>query len=128
MRALFPVAALLGAAATIAPAAPLRQARIVSYVTDEGTDFSVGPSPSGEALLIDLQGSLWTLPAAGGEARRRTPDLFEAMHPSWSPDGRQIAVQSYADGRGHVWLVSADGPLAPKRLAHARPTGSSGGN
>ncbi|MBN8840697.1 MAG: PD40 domain-containing protein [Sphingomonadales bacterium] len=117
MRALFPVAALLGAAATIAPAAPLRQARIVSYVTDEGTDFSVSPSPSGEALLIDLQGSLWTLPAAGGEARRRAPDLFEAMHPSWSPDGRQIAVQSYADGMWHVWLVSADGQQR-RQLTH----------
>jgi len=81
----------------------------ISYVTEEGTDFSVNPSPSGTQLLIDLQGSLWTIPAEGGDATRLTPDLWEVMHPSWSPDGRQIVVQSYADGMWHLWLLSADG-------------------
>lgn len=101
--------ALLLSSAALAESA--REARTISYVTEEGTDFSVSPSPKGNGLLIDLQGSLWIIPSGGGEARRITPDLFEAMHPSWSPDGRQIAVQSYADGMWHVWLVSADGRM-----------------
>lgn len=108
MRAWLLTAVLLGSGGLAAPA-QVREARTVSFVTEEGTDFSVNPSPADGALLIDLQGSLWSIPASGGAARRLTPDLFEAMHPSWSPDGRQVAVQSYADGMWHVWIVSADG-------------------
>ncbi len=106
MRAWLLAAVLLGSSSL---AAPMREARTVSYVTHEGTDFSINPSPADGALLIDLQGSLWRIAATGGEAHRLTPDLFEAMHPSWSPDGREIAVQSYADGMWHIWILSADG-------------------
>ncbi len=108
MRAWLLTAVLLGSGSLAAPT-QVREARTVSFVTGEGTDFSVNPSPADGALLIDLQGSLWSIPGKGGAARRLTPDLFEAMHPSWSPDGRQVAVQSYADGMWHVWIVSADG-------------------
>ncbi|WEK43976.1 MAG: amidohydrolase family protein [Candidatus Sphingomonas colombiensis] len=106
MRAWLLAMALLGSSSL---AAPVREARIISYVTEEGTDFSINPSPADGSLLIDLQGSLWSISATGGEARRLTTDLFEAMHPSWSPDGRQIAVESYADGMWHIWILSADG-------------------
>ena len=32
----------------------------------EGTSMSVAASPDGKTLAIDLQGSIWTLPATGG--------------------------------------------------------------
>lgn len=106
MRGAIWVAALL---ATTAIASPMRGGGKVRFTVDEASDFSANPAPDGESLLIDLQGSLWTVPAAGGKARRITPDLFEAMRPDWSPDGHQIAAQAYDGGMWHIWLLSADG-------------------
>ncbi|MBL8958578.1 MAG: hypothetical protein JNJ98_01910, partial [Gemmatimonadetes bacterium] len=38
----------------------------------EGTSMSVAASRDGQQLAIDLQGSIWLLPATGGEAKRLT--------------------------------------------------------
>jgi Tol biopolymer transport system component len=76
---------------------------------DEGTSMSVAVSPDGRSLAIDLQGSIWVLPAAGGEAHRVT-DLFnDARQPVWTPDGKSIVFFAYRDGGYHLWSVSPDG-------------------
>ena len=36
----------------------------------EGTSMAVSVSPDGKLLAMDLQGSIWVLPAGGGEAKR----------------------------------------------------------
>ena len=58
-------------------AASARQARPpaaapIDVTVREGTSMSVAVSPDGRTLAIDLQGGIWTLPAAGGaeESRR----------------------------------------------------------
>lgn len=75
----------------------------------EGTNMAASPSPDGSTIVISLQGALWTLPAAGGTAKKITPWDVEATQPAWSPDGRLIAFQNYANGNYHVWLVAPDG-------------------
>jgi Tol biopolymer transport system component/imidazolonepropionase-like amidohydrolase len=75
----------------------------------EGTDMAVSLSPDHKTLVIDLQGMLYTLPAAGGHARRITSEVTEASHPSWSPSGDRIAFQSYMDGTFHIWTMRPDG-------------------
>ena len=45
-------------------------------------------SPDGRTLMIDLQGSLWTLPASGGPAKRVTDEYLDARQPAWAPDNR----------------------------------------
>ena len=58
---------------------------------------------------MDLQGSIWVLPAAGGEAHRIT-DLFnDARQPVWAADGKSIVFFAYRDGGYHLWSVSPDG-------------------
>ena len=71
--------------------------------------MSVAASPDGKLLAIDLQGSIYTVPATGGKATRIT-DLFnDARQPTWSPDGKWIAFQGYRDGGFHIWAVAPDG-------------------
>src|SRR5579883_451944 len=81
----------------------------IDVTVSEGTSMSVAASPDGRTLAIDLQGSIWTLPASGGVARRIT-DLFnDARQPVWSPDGEWIAFSGYRDGGYDLWAIAPDG-------------------
>lgn len=66
-------------------------------------------SPDGRTLMIDLLGSLWTLPASGGTARRVTDEYLDARQPVWAPDNRRVAFQGYAGGVWHIYVINADG-------------------
>ena len=45
------------------------------FETDRGTWMSVDVSPDGRTLVFDLLGDLYTLPVAGGRAKRLTSGL-----------------------------------------------------
>lgn len=76
----------------------------------EGTNMAAAPSPDGERIVFSMQGALWVMPAAGGNALRITGWQFEATHPVWSPDGATIAFQHFAaDGNYHIWTITPDG-------------------
>lgn len=66
--------------------------------------MSVSASPDGRMLAVDMQGSLWLIPTAGGTAKRITDYFSDARQPVWSPDGRTIAAID-VDGRGSVASV-----------------------
>src|SRR2546425_3273882 len=94
--------AALGAAPGLSPTK-------VDVTVHEGTSMSVAVSPDGRTLAIDMQGSVWTLPAGGGTATRIT-DLFnDARQPTWSPDGKWITFFGYRDGGYDIWAVAPDG-------------------
>jgi hypothetical protein len=70
----------------------------------------------GEARVVEGQTTtveyedLFVAPAAGGEAKRLT--TFEANHvedAAWSPDGKQIAFASDADGDFDLYIIPAQG-------------------
>jgi Tol biopolymer transport system component len=89
--------------------APAPTPALIDVTVHEGTSMSVAVSPDGRTLAIDLQGSIWTLPAAGGPATRIT-DLFnDARQPAFSPDGKWIAFFAYRDGGYDLWTVAPDG-------------------
>ena len=71
--------------------------------------MSVAVSPDGRTLAVDLQGSIWTIPAAGGTATRITDVFNDARQPAWSPDGRTIAFFAYRDGGYDLWAIAPDG-------------------
>jgi Tol biopolymer transport system component len=81
----------------------------VSITVDEGTSMAVTASPDGKWLAMDLQGSIWVLPASGGAARRVTDIFNDARQPAWSPDGKSIVFFGYRDGGYHLWSVAPDG-------------------
>ena len=99
------LAVLVVLGATGAAMVPTR----IDVTVSEGTSMSVGVSPDGSTLAIDLQGSIWTMPATGGAANRIT-DLFnDARQPTWSPDGAWITFFGYRDGGYDVWAIAPDG-------------------
>ena len=81
----------------------------ISLTLREGTSMAAALSPDGRTLMIDLLGSLWTLPATGGAATRVTDEYLDARQPAWAPDGRRVAFQGYADGVWHLYVMNADG-------------------
>ena len=97
-------------AADAAPVATTQPApKPVTITVDEGTSIAVAVSPDGKSLAMDLQGSIWVMPATGGPAKRIT-DLFNDAHqPVWSPDGKTIAFFGYRDGGYDLWAVAPDG-------------------
>jgi len=88
---------------------PARTPAHVDVTVSEGTSMAVAVSPDGSTLAIDLQGSIWTLPAAGGTAKRLTTIFNDARQPVWSPDGKWIAFFGYLDGGYDLWAVAPDG-------------------
>jgi Tol biopolymer transport system component/imidazolonepropionase-like amidohydrolase len=83
--------------------------REVTLTLTEGTNMAAAPSPDGEALVLAIQGSLWTLPAGGGSATRLTGWEVEATWPVWSPDGTRIAFQNYSESNYQIWSMAPDG-------------------
>jgi Tol biopolymer transport system component len=81
----------------------------INVTVSEGTSMAVAVSPDGSTLAIDMQGSIWTLPASGGTAKRITGLFDDARQPVWSPDGKWIAYFAYLDGSYDLWAIAPDG-------------------
>ena len=86
-----------------------RNARTRTITVQEGTNLAITVSPDHKTIVMDLQGMLYALPIGGGPAKQVTTPLQEASHPSWSPSGDRIAIQSYMGGTFHIWTMKADG-------------------
>ena len=83
--------------------------RRIELTIREGTSMAVALSPDGERLAVDLLGSLWILPSKGGVAHRITDESSDARQPSWFPDGKTLAFQSFRYGSWDIVALSADG-------------------
>jgi Tol biopolymer transport system component len=81
----------------------------IDVTVHEGTSMSVAVAPDGRTLAVDLQGSIWTLPAAGGTATRITDIFNDARQPAFSPDGKWISFFAYRDGGYDLWAIAPDG-------------------
>jgi Tol biopolymer transport system component len=69
-------------------------ARTVEFDTDEGTWMSVDVSPDGQAIVFDLLGDIYRMPAAGGRAELVSGGVSFEAQPRFSPDGRKVLYVS----------------------------------
>src|SRR6478752_3325509 len=83
--------------------------RRIALTLHEGTNMAAALSPNGRTLIIDLQGTLWSLPSSGGAAKAITDVYLDARQPAWAPDNQRSAFQGYADGVWHLYVINADG-------------------
>ena len=69
------------------------------------------PALSSDASRIAFRyrGRIWTVPAAGGEARALTEAGAHAETPVWAPDGRSLAFASDRSGALNLYGVPAAG-------------------
>ncbi len=70
------------------------------------------PTIAAGVVVFVSEDDLWSVPAAGGPARRLTADLLGAGRPALSPDARLIAFTSDAQGRADVYVMPAAGGMA----------------
>ncbi|HUQ51528.1 MAG TPA: hypothetical protein VM692_04855, partial [Gammaproteobacteria bacterium] len=92
-------ALLLGLAA----AAAIAEERIADI--RQGTNLSVALAPNGGALVVDLVGQLWSLPATGGGAVPLTPADEQARNPRFSPDGTRLVYQRRGAADWDLWIL-----------------------
>lgn len=109
MRWFIVSAVLAGGAASLAQQHSVAPGTSGVLTVHEGTDMALTVSPDHKTILFDLQGMLYSMPAAGGQARQITAPVLEASHPSWSPRGDRVALQSYSGGTFHIWTMNPDG-------------------
>ena len=95
----------LYAGLTTLAATPIRQLTTAQQA-------SLRPSLSPDAKRVAFQRNegdgryrVWVMDADGANARRVTEGDNDDRHPSWSPDGKTVAVDSGMEGRREIWLI-----------------------
>lgn len=87
--------------------------------------FDPGPNPmlmrhptlNATTIVFSYAGDLWSVPRAGGDAKRLTSAPGLESDPYFSPDGSTIAFTGMYDGNVDVFTVPAEGGV-PKRLTY----------
>src|SRR6478735_8720455 len=83
--------------------------------TAGGTRLLRTPTVSATQIGFAYAQNIWTVPRAGGMARRITTFQGQTSNPHFSPDGKWIAFSGEYAGNLDVYVVAASGG-EPKRL------------
>jgi tricorn protease len=67
------------------------------------------PTIANDALVFICEDDLWTVPRAGGVARRLTTGRGEIATPRLSPDGSALAFVAREEGHPEVYVMPANG-------------------
>ena len=67
------------------------------------------PTIHEDTIVFVSEDDLWSVPRAGGMARRLTSNLGEANYPALSPDGELLAFVGREEGMTEVYLMPAGG-------------------
>ena len=99
---------------TVSPLTTLCLALIAGLMLSEaaqaqGTRLLRRPAVSRELVAFEYGGDLWTVPRAGGQARRLTSTPSAEIDPWFSPDGTRIAFTATVGGNTDVFVVPVTG-------------------
>jgi len=109
------LAALLVAGCTSPPAnqtpaaAETSRAANDSVVTfNEGTNMAITQDPTSGRFVASIQGTLFSIPASGGQATALTDYYQDAREPQFSADGTEVVYYGYADGTWDIYALNVD--------------------
>ena len=80
------------------------------------------PTIHGDTVVFTYAGDLYTVPAAGGVARKLTNHDGYEMFARFSPDGKWLAFTGQYDGNTEVYVMPAEGG-EPRRLTYTATLG-----
>ncbi len=80
-----------------------------------GTRLLRSPTISATEIAFAYANNIWTVPRAGGQARRITSFQGQTSDPHFSPDGQSIAFSGQYAGNNDVYVVPSKGG-EPHRL------------
>ena len=80
------------------------------------------PAIHEDRIVFTYAGDLYSVPSAGGVARKLTGHEGFEMFARFSPDGKHIAFTGQYDGNTEVYLMPAGGGV-PQRLTHTATLG-----
>jgi tricorn protease len=80
------------------------------------------PNINGDLVVFVYAGDIWSVPAAGGDARRLTSHPGLELFPKISPDGRWIAFSAEYSGSRQVYVMPAAGGT-PRQLTYYNDAG-----
>ena len=86
-----------------------------SQTADAQTRLLRTPTVSSTQIAFAYANNIWTVPRAGGSARRLTSFQGQTLSPHFSPDGKWIAFSGEYAGNLDVYVVATDGG-EPRRL------------
>ncbi|HEX8336839.1 MAG TPA: PDZ domain-containing protein, partial [Pyrinomonadaceae bacterium] len=67
------------------------------------------PDIHGDQIAFVYAGDIWTVPSAGGTARRLTSHPGLELFPKFSPDGRWVAFSGQYNGTRQVFVIPSEG-------------------
>jgi tricorn protease len=80
------------------------------------------PAISQDTIVFSSAGDLYSVPAAGGLARKLTSDPGDEIFARFSPDGKTIAFTAQYDGSREVYVMPAEGGI-PRRVTFTATIG-----
>jgi tricorn protease len=90
--------------------------------TDDEARLLRFPTIHGRQIAFCYSGDLYTVPSAGGVARRLTSHAGYEMFPHYSPDGKWLAFTGQYDGNTEIYVIPAEGG-EPRRLTYTATLG-----
>jgi len=91
---------------------PKLEPHLASITSDEIQNVNL--SPTGQRVVIEAHGDIFTVPAEKGDTRNLTNTSTSAERsPAWSPDGKTIAYFSDASGEYQLFLRDQTGFKPP---------------
>ncbi|HEV2915114.1 MAG TPA: PDZ domain-containing protein [Pyrinomonadaceae bacterium] len=80
------------------------------------------PDINGDMIAFVYAGDIWTVPTAGGTARRLTSHPGQELFPKFSPDGRTIAFSGEYNGTRQIFVIPVAGG-EPRQLTYHNDIG-----